>query len=342
MLETRIYPLEKQQTSDNELPPFPNGWYAACSSDQLKKGQLISKKFCGHDIVLFRTESGVAAAVDAYCPHMGAHFAHGGNVQGETIRCPFHDFCFDVNGNCTSTGYGTKPPPKAILRSWKLQEKNGFVLVWFHADGQDYDWEIPEVDFKGWGPLITTEWELKSHPQETSENSVDIGHLSIVHGYSNVEMLTELIIDKHYLYAKYAMHRKADFFGNPKHLVRTEFHVHVFGLGYSYVEVSIPQYNLHFRNYVQPTPVDGDKILLRIGSNMKDIETPGKINPFLNIIPKSILNNLISKISFKTYAHDVAQDFEVWKNKIYIAQPALAKGDGPIGKYRQWARQFYS
>ena len=21
--------------------------------------------------------------------------------------------------------------------------------------------------------------------------------------------------------------------------------------------------------------------------------------------------------------------------------PALAKGDGPIGKYRQWARQFY-
>lgn len=31
----------------------------------------------------------------------------------------------------------------------------------------------------------------------------------------------------------------------------------------------------------------------------------------------------------------------VWENKQYRERPALAVGDGPIGLYRRWARQFY-
>ena len=39
--------------------------------------------------------------------------------------------------------------------------------------------------------------------------------------------------------------------------------------------------------------------------------------------------------------HDAQQDFLIWENKRYLARPALARGDGPIGKFRLWARQFY-
>src|SRR5688572_15036145 len=106
--------MESLPTPAN-LYPYPNGWFVLCKQNELKPGQIISKKFAGQDIVLFRTQGGKAAVVDAYCPHMGAHFAHGGEVKGETIQCPFHFFCFDTEGTCTSTGYGTKPPPKAIL-----------------------------------------------------------------------------------------------------------------------------------------------------------------------------------------------------------------------------------
>jgi len=31
----------------------------------------------------------------------------------------------------------------------------------------------------------------------------------------------------------------------------------------------------------------------------------------------------------------------VWQHKRYVQPPILAEGDGPAGKYRQWARQFY-
>jgi hypothetical protein len=61
----------------------------------------------------------------------------------------------------------------------------------------------------------------------------------------------------------------------------------------------------------------------------------------LALLPKQLVNFILSKASFKGYVHDVKQDFHIWENKSYIAPPALAKGDGPVGKYRQWAKQFY-
>jgi hypothetical protein len=54
------------------------------------------------------------------------------------------------------------------------------------------------------------------------------------------------------------------------------------------------------------------------------------------------LTRLIASLLFKSFVHDTQQDFTIWQHKKYISQPALAEGDGPIGKYRQWARQFYA
>jgi hypothetical protein len=39
--------------------------------------------------------------------------------------------------------------------------------------------------------------------------------------------------------------------------------------------------------------------------------------------------------------HDVKQDFHIWQNKRYVHPPQLAVGDGPIGAYRRWCKQFY-
>src|SRR5687768_17607116 len=89
-----------------ELLPYPTGWYCVGWSDQLPPGGLRTQRLAGHEIVVFRTRAGQAAAVDAYCSHMGAHLAEGGTVEDETIRCPFHGFCFDTGGVCVKTGYG--------------------------------------------------------------------------------------------------------------------------------------------------------------------------------------------------------------------------------------------
>lgn len=323
-----------------KLYPYPNGWYVLCKKEELKPGEILSKKFAGKDIVVFRTESGEAAAADAYCPHMGGHFGHGGKVVGETIQCPFHFFCFDTKGNCTETGYGTKVPPKAILKTFHLRERNGFILLWHDAKGNEPTFEVPEVSNEGWTEIMTTDFKLRSHPQETTENSVDLGHFAIVHGYSNVDVIKEAEVNGPYLNAIYAFSRPAPA-GWGKEMLRAEIELHAHGLGYSFVEVTLPRFGMQTRQYVFPMAIDGEYINLKIGMSIKYIDKPGKINPLLAVLPKKWVTYFALRSAFKGYAHDVSQDFKIWENKVYMDNPALAKGDGPVGRYRKWARQFY-
>jgi nitrite reductase/ring-hydroxylating ferredoxin subunit len=322
------------------LKPYPNGWYVIAESAELAAGQILTKKFAGKELVVLRTASGKVSASDAYCPHMGGHFGYGGTVEGEAIKCPFHHFCFDTEGNCTATGYGTKPSPKLKLPVWHTRERNGFILIYYDEQGKAPEWEVPEIDTEGWNETITKDYELISHPQETTENSVDIGHFSIVHGYSNVKQLKELTTDNHYLNTRYAMTRQGGLVSKAGKLT-TEFEVHVYGLGYSFVEVDIPSLNISSRQFVLPTPLGDGKINLKIGMSVKKIDKPSKINPLLSVVPKPLLNKIISRQAFKGYANDVSQDFKIWQNKIYIDPPVLAKGDGPVAQYRMWCKQFY-
>lgn len=322
------------------LKPHPTGWYVVSASHELKKGDIITRKFCGKDIIIFRTQSGKACVADAHCPHMGAHFAHGGVVEGETIQCPFHHFCFDTHGTCTATGYGTKPSPKMKLGIWHYREKNGFIICWFDEQGNEPTWEVPDIANDGFSEILTVDLDLKSHPQETTENSVDIGHFAIVHGYKDVGVLTPLQTDGQYLTSAYTVRRQSNFMGLNK-LVKTDFRVHVWGLGYSFVEVELPELGMKTRQYVFPSVTDDYRVNLKLGMSIK-IEQPSMIFPLLAVMPKKALTSLVLHTAFKDYCNDVRQDFKVWENKIYIDPPALAKGDGPVAQYRMWCKQFYS
>lgn len=321
------------------LPPFPRGWYQLGLSRDLAPGAVERRVFCGRPVVLFRTESGAPALVDAYCPHLGADMGRGGAVRGECLRCPFHGFLFDRTGACTGTGYGTPPPPKARVESFEVREAHGLLLAWFDPAGAPPDFEVPALDMKGFGRLHTVAWPLRSHPQETTENSVDLGHLSVVHGYDAVEPLSDLTTEGPYLHARYAMTRSAGIFG--RRTLRAEFDVHVHGLGYSYVDVRVPRFELHSRHFVLPTPTEAGRIELRIAMCLERVRRPWKVHPLFGLLPPAAATALLGRLVFRGYAHDVTQDFRIWESKTWIPRPALARGDGPIGAYRRWCRQFY-
>ena len=50
------------------------------------------------------------------------------------------------------------------------------------------------------------------------------------------------------------------------------------------------------------------------------------------------LFTLITSISLLTFAF--AQDVAIWENKIYIPDPLVCDGDGPLHKLRKWYGQF--
>jgi phenylpropionate dioxygenase-like ring-hydroxylating dioxygenase large terminal subunit len=321
-----------------ELPPFPNGWYALAFSRELRAGQVMNVRFMGQELVLFRTAAGVACAMDAYCPHLGAHLGHGGRIEGETIRCPFHGFCYDVEGRCVSTPYGKRIPPRARAPVLPVREVHGLILAFHDAEGRPPAWEVPALDMTGWSPLLTKASTFRGHPQETTENSVDVGHFSVVHGYTDVETLKEARVEGAYLNARYAMVRGKRFLGRT---VRAEFEIHVHGLGYSFVEATVPAFGIALRQLVLATPIDGQQITLRLALSMRDDLRPARIHPLLGVLPRALVNPIVARQAFLGFTRDAEQDFVIWQHKRHVAPPVLAEGDGPVGRYRQWARQFY-
>jgi nitrite reductase/ring-hydroxylating ferredoxin subunit len=281
----------------------------------------------GEELVVYRTRSGVTRAVAPYCPHLGAHLGHGGWVDGELLVCPFHSFAYDDSGACVRTGYGTKPPAGARLAQRPLRETNGLLLAW-HG-GEPPSWSVPKLDRDGWTALRCRRFVLRDHPQETTENSVDLGHFAIVHGYRNVRMLRDAVADGPRLSTAFAAEHPLP---GPLGTLAFEFETEIFGLGYSLVNVRVPRFDLDIRLWVLPTPIDGQRLTLRLAASVS--ATPQR--------PASrAIDAVLTQLILFGFARSATQDFPIWENKRYVERPALAAGDGPIGLYRRWARQFY-
>jgi phenylpropionate dioxygenase-like ring-hydroxylating dioxygenase large terminal subunit len=309
---------------------IPSGWFAVAMSDELRPGGVLPRTAFGRELVVFRTEQGAVHVLDAHCPHLGAHLGHGGKVQGEVLRCPFHAFCFDGKGQCVSTPYGTKIPPRARLRTWPVQERNGMVLVYHDPTGAVPTWEVPALDVGEWSRPLWKRFDLRSHPQETSENSVDLGHLTVIHTFNVARTTREVATDGPVLTARYAVERSLDFLGMPGRGLSVEFDVAVYGLGVTRVETKLPGLQAELRQWVLSTPVDSERMQLSMVSSIRN-----------RSLPLRFVDRLLLRLVFLAMCHEVKQDFPIWENKVYCERPALALGDGPIGPYRRWARQFY-
>lgn len=318
---------------------YPQGWYAIGYSSELKPGALSVLHYFGRDLVLFRTDSGSTALVDAHCPHLGAHLGKGGKVIGESLRCPFHGLCFNSEGHCVSTAYGTKPPPKAKLKTWPLVEFCGFLCTYFDPAGEAPAWQLPSLNSHTYTPIRGGCWTLSSHPQEILENSVDFGHLSALHGFEISQKKAEVSEKDYILTVDASIERRGSLFArNTSYAIYKTF---LYGLGISFVDVQIPVQGLKLRLFGMPTPIDPDTTDFRLAVQLHRIEDKKRIHPLFTLIPKRWIESLILQQAYRGYVSDVSKDFPIWQNKVYLDRPILASGDGPILRYRHWARQFY-
>lgn len=325
------------------LHPFPDGWYAVAASADLRPRGVLSRQLGGQDLVVFRTASGVVGVLDAHCPHLGAHLGCGGRVQGESIQCPFHALRFSPRGRCVAGETGSTRELRHSLRAWPVQEKNGFVLVYYSGAGEAPGWEVPELEVNQWTPPVTHTARVRAHPQETSENSVDLAHFSVVHGYDAVSLLDQPELDGPHLRTSYGAHRRIP--SLPRRLsewlkMRIEYDVDLWGLGYSLVHIRVPGLGLFLRLWVLSTHTDGEFVSLTLACSAH--RRPGAGAPaWSHWLPWPLLSRFLPRVVLGQVVQDVRQDTLIWANKIHLDPPALMKGDGPIGLYRRYVRQFY-
>src|SRR4051812_43770321 len=74
-------------------------WHPVYRAQDLPAGRAKPVKIMNEEFTLYRGESGKIHAVAFRCAHRGTQLSTGW-VEGDTIRCFYHGWAYDGNGQC--------------------------------------------------------------------------------------------------------------------------------------------------------------------------------------------------------------------------------------------------
>ena len=332
-----------QHYDASSLPPFPEGWYFVGNRRTILKERLIQKAWMGEKIVVWCDDEERICAAESACPHLGSELGPeaGGKVRDGCLVCPFHGYEYDATGKCVATPYA--PPPKATrLRVFETRTIDDLVFAWWGSGGRPPQWDLPE------GPLMDEDWgkigyrtmRFPGHPQETTENSVDIAHLRYIHGYDSVHPVGEVLVDGPHLKSCFDFKRTRTIAG-----IKTIYDVsaitHVYGFGFSYVEIREHSIGMDLRLWVLATPTDEKHLEMVLASQMRKLRKPKRFVAGMRFLPPAWRTKAMNEIILSAQKRDVLQDVAIWGRKQYRPHPRLCQSDGEIGKFRRYCKQFY-
>ena len=68
-----------------------------------------------------------------------------------------------------------------LQATYPVIERNGALLAWYHPDGAEPSWDVPELEEFGGGAayseVFRRHYSLNCHWQEVSETQVDAAHI---------------------------------------------------------------------------------------------------------------------------------------------------------------------
>ena len=111
-------------------------WVPACLSSEIEvDGPPLRLALLGEKLIAFRDSAGKLGVFDHRCPHRCASLFFGRNELGG-IRCVYHGWKFDIDGNCTDMP--NVPPDqdfkdKVKARTYAARERGGLVYVYMGA-----------------------------------------------------------------------------------------------------------------------------------------------------------------------------------------------------------------
>ena len=127
---------------------FRRYWIPALLSSEVDEpdGPPARVRLLGEDLVAFRDTNGRVGLVDAYCPHRRAPLFFGRNEECG-IRCAYHGWKFDVDGNCLDTPAepaDTGLKSRIKLTAYPTLDRGG--IVWAYLG--PHDRQPPPPDFE--------------------------------------------------------------------------------------------------------------------------------------------------------------------------------------------------
>ena len=93
-------------------------WMPAMTTEELSAPDCepVRLKLLGEELIAFRDSTGQVGVIANSCPHRGASLFFGRNEESG-LRCIYHGWKFDVNGNCVDMP--SEPPESQVYRQGK-------------------------------------------------------------------------------------------------------------------------------------------------------------------------------------------------------------------------------
>ena len=116
---------------------------ALLSSELVADGAPVRLRLLGENLIGFRDTSGRVGIMDHRCPHRCASMFFGRNEENG-LRCAYHGWKFDVDGNCLDMPNVPKHqafPQKVKAKAYPSVERNG--LVWTYMGAREVPPPMP-------------------------------------------------------------------------------------------------------------------------------------------------------------------------------------------------------
>ena len=159
-------------------------WILAAKSSEVESdGDPMRLMLLGEKLIAFRDSSGRVGVFDHRCPHRCASLFFGRNEEGG-IRCVYHGWKFDVDGNCLDMA--NVPPhqdfkQKVHAKTYKTQERNG--LIWVYMGDQKNVPALPliEATLLPQEDVDITFLHRDSNWLQATEGELDTSHIGFLH-----------------------------------------------------------------------------------------------------------------------------------------------------------------
>lgn len=314
---------------------FARGWHCIGLIKDFGDGQPHAVNAFGQKLVVFRSANGDINVLDGYCRHMGGDLSQG-QVKGDEIACPFHDWRWGGDGRCKSVPYARRVPRLARTATWTTLEQDGMLFVWNDPEGNPPPEGVTIPRIEGATSDEWTDWHwyttiVNTNCREIIDNVVDMAHFFYIHGSLPTQFKN--IFSGHVATQFMTSGSRPDLGGTEGAVMLgttslASYHGPSFmidELTYHYTDADhhTVLINCHY-------PIDSNSFVLQYGIIVKKAaDLPEEV-----AMQTAIALGDFVKMGFE-------QDVTIWRNKTRIDNPLLVEEDGPVYQLRRWYEQFY-
>ncbi len=159
-------------------------WHPVAVAATLKPGGTRPIAALGEELTLYRGEGGKVHCIGGRCAHR-CTVLHTGEVTGDELRCVYHGWKFNSEGQCTEAPVEAPGFEKNVkIAAYPAREYAGLVFI-FMGDNPDRDaifdlQRKPEYEDPN-NLIIAREQNWPCNFFQQIENSLDAAHVGFVH-----------------------------------------------------------------------------------------------------------------------------------------------------------------